>query len=74
MGGRGRHKGLYTSIAWRQLFDSNASSDKSFKFKIGKGKVIKVCLPLPLSSLLSLAPPPRVGMRGWLAWQRMGGG
>ena len=24
-----------------QVFDSNASGDKSFKFKIGKGKVIK---------------------------------
>ncbi len=25
-----------------QVFDSNTSSDKSFRFKIGKGKVIKV--------------------------------
>ena len=25
-----------------QEFDSNAKSDKSFKFKVGKGKVIKV--------------------------------
>ncbi len=24
------------------MFDSNASTDKSFKFKVGKGKVIKV--------------------------------
>ena len=34
---------LDPSTPCTQEFDSNAKSDKSFKFKIGRGKVIKVC-------------------------------
>jgi len=33
---------MLVTIETGQVFDSNASSDKSFKFKVGKGKVIKV--------------------------------
>ena len=35
-------------LHYTQEFDSNAKSDKSFKFKIGKGKVIKVCIYIAL--------------------------
>ncbi len=43
---------LYSSSVFVQVFDSNTSSDKSFRFKIGKGKVIKVCKNVCLCALV----------------------
>ena len=34
---------LLTNSTFGQVFDSNVSSEKLFRFKLGAGKVIKVC-------------------------------
>ena len=47
-----------------KVFDSNASTDRSFKFKIGKGKVIKVVKQLGLQKYDKLTFPLSLGMGG----------
>ena len=36
------HKDKFNLCVFSQLFDGNMDTDKTFKFKAGKGKVIKV--------------------------------
>jgi hypothetical protein len=36
-------------VSLRQVFDGNTTSEKAFRFKVGKGKVIKVCVETVLS-------------------------
>ena len=42
-------------------FDSNAGSEKSFRFKLGKGKVIKVGVVLGVVLLVDALPSPGLG-------------
>ena len=42
-------------------FDSNAGSDKSFRFKLGKGKVIKVGVVVGVVLLVDALPLPGLG-------------
>ena len=49
------------------MFDSNAASDKSFKFKVGRGKVIKVIKERNYLNFKLIAMPSRGGTKGPLA-------
>lgn len=46
-----------------QVFDTNVSSDKAFRFKVGRGKVIKVRYIMGVVTMLFAYLLLRVGMR-----------